>query len=196
MNRKGIQRTIVLLALIFIIVYAFKNSGYSLVEQAAIRNSFPFQDGTKVYENEETDNQTVIWKTDNGYYAKLVESKWGFLYHVSNVSMLQVLSPLNGKEGDIERTWSANLNSDNKYDTIFAVKSNNPEIKKVIISNDNIDDNISTDIHEIKKESTLFMELNLENGFAATYKELNVNDAGGFVFRGVNEKGKVIVLGV
>ncbi|WDH96237.1 hypothetical protein PUW24_18940 [Paenibacillus urinalis] len=81
------------------------------------------------------------------------------------------------------------------YDTIFGVESDNPEIKRVIISNDNIDNVISYDMDEIKENSTVFIELILEDGFAASYNELNTKDASGFIFRGLNDKGEILILG-
>ncbi|CAG7619431.1 hypothetical protein ACFQI7_03285 [Paenibacillus allorhizosphaerae] len=195
MDRKVLRRAIFLIVLLSLIIYIFKNSGYSIIDNKVIRNSYPSKDGEVIYEKDYENKKTVIWKTDTGYYVKLVEAKWGILYHVPNVAELQPMSPLIGKEGDIKRTWSASLNSNKMYDTIFAVESDNPEIKSIIVSNDNIERVISYDFDEIKENSTVFIELNLEDGFAASYNELNTKDAGGFIFRGVNEKGEIIILG-
>ncbi|MEC0204881.1 hypothetical protein P4H39_19935 [Paenibacillus lautus] len=195
MKRKIGRKSIFLIFLFLLFIYIFSNSGYSFTENTAIENSFPSQAGELVYEKEYDKNKTVIWRTVNNHYVKLLEKKWGILYHVTNVSELQPMSPLIGKEGDIKRTWSASLNSKEMYETIFAIESVNPEIIKVLISNDNIDNEISKEIDQIKQDSTVFIELTLEDGFAAAYKELSIKDVGGFIFRGVNDKGEIIILG-
>lgn len=195
MNRKTLRRSILLVVLLFLVIYLFNNSGYSIIENNAIRNSYPFEDGQVLNEKDYENKRVVIWKTNNGNYVKLIERKWGFLFHVSNVAVLQPMSPLIGNEGDIKRAWSASLNSKKMYETIFAVESDHPDIKRVIVSNDNIDNIIPDDLEEIKENSTVYIELKLEDDFATAYRELNTKDAGGFIFRGVNEKGEIIVLG-
>lgn len=195
MNKKIKRRSIffvVILAIVFFILYRY---GYSLNEKQALRISYPFTDGDVVYNKKFENNKAVIWETENFNYVKQVEIKLGFLYQVSNVAVLQSMQPLIGTEGELMGTWSARLNSRNMYDTIFGVESDNPEIKRVIISNDNIDNVISYDMDEIKENSTVFIELNLEDGFAASYNELNTKDASGFIFRGVNDKGEILILG-
>lgn len=196
MNVKIIRRLTFLLGFLLLIIYVFNASGYSIIEKTAIKNSYPFQDGTVIHEKSYTNKKIVMWKTDHSYYVKLVESKWGIFYHVSNVAELQSMSPSQGKEEGIKRIWSASLNSMNRYETIFGVVSNNPKIKKVIISNDSIDGKVLSNINEIKKNSTVFIELNLENGFAAAYKELAIKDTGEFVFRGVNDQGEIVTFGI
>lgn len=195
MDRKAVRRSIILIVVLVLVMYLFYNSGYSVTENNAIRNSHPFQDGKVLYKNDYETKKTMIWNTHNGNYVKLIERKWGFLFHVSTTAVLQPMSPLIGNEGDIKRTWSASLNSNKMYETVFAVESDNPAIKKVIVSNDNIDNAISDDWEEIKVNSTVFIELILEDGFTTAYRELNTKDAGGFIFRGVNEKGEVVTLG-
>lgn len=195
MDRKILRRSILLIVLLLLIIYLFNNSGYSISVNNAIRNSYPSKDGEVILEKDYENKKTIIWKTNNGNYVKLVEPKWGFLYHVSDVAELYPMAPLIGKEGDIKRAWSSSLNSNKMYETIFAVESGNPKIKRVIVSNDNIDNVILDDVEEIKENSTVFIELILEDGFAAAYRELNTKDAGGFIFRGVNEKGEVTILG-
>lgn len=195
MNKKIKRRSIffvVILAIVFFILYRY---GYSLNEKQALRISYPFTDGDVVYNKKFENNKAVIWETENFNYVKQVEIKLGFLYQVSNVAVLQSMQPLIGTEGELMGTWSARLNSRNMYDTIFGVESDNPEIKRVIISNDNIDNVISYDMDEIKENSTVFIELILEDGFAASYNELNTKDASGFIFRGVNDKGEILILG-
>jgi len=195
MKRKIIRRSIFLIAVLVLIVYTFNSTDYFFTEHKAIRNSLPYIDGQVVYAKDFENKKTIIWKSDNSYYLKLVKHKVGIFYHVSQVAELRPMSPLIGEIGDFERTWSASLNSDNIYETIFAIKANNPDIKKVIISNDDIDDTISENLNEIKENSTIYIELNLTDGIAAYYKELNSNEVRGFIFRGMSDNGEIIVLG-
>ncbi|SDW06679.1 hypothetical protein [Paenibacillus sp. PDC88] len=195
MNKKIKRRSIFFVVIVVIVIFILYRYGYSLNENQALRISYPFIDGEVVYNKDFDNNKVVIWETENFNYLKQVDTKWGFLYQVSNVAMLQSMDPLIGTEGDLNRTWSSRLNSRNMYDTIFGVESVNPEIIRVIISNDSIDNVISYDIDEIKENSTVFIELNLEDGFAASYNELNTKDARGFIFRGLNDKGEILILG-
>lgn len=195
MYRKILGSSIILIVLLLLINYLFNNYGLYITENKALKNSYPSKDGVVIFEKEYKNRELVIWKTNSGNFVKTIESKLGIFYHVSNFAELSPMTPLIGKEGGFKRTWSASLNSKKMYETIVAVESDNPEIKRVTISNDNIDNVILNDLEEVKKHSPVFIELKLENGFAATYVELNPKDAGGFIFRGINEKGKIIILG-
>ncbi|MBD7969233.1 hypothetical protein [Paenibacillus gallinarum] len=195
MYRKIIRRSILLIVLLLLINYLFNNSGFYITESKAIRDSYPYKNGDVIYEKEYENKKIIILKTSDVNYVKLIGFKLGMFYHVSNIAELYFMTPLIGKEGDIKRTWSASLNSNELYETMIAVESENPEIKRVIVSNDNIDNVILDDLEEIKENSTVFLELKLEDGFATSYLELYSKDVGGFIFRGVNEKGEIITLG-
>lgn len=81
------------------------------------------------------------------------------------------------------------------YDTVIAVATDNTEITKVIVSNEDTDSNVSLDdLDEIKENSTIYIELILEDGFAAAYRELKSPRE--FKFRGLNDKGEIIILGI
>ncbi|MBP1994417.1 hypothetical protein [Paenibacillus eucommiae] len=191
MKRKPI-RIILLLVFLWLLSYFFMaESGYSFNENKALRNSLPYQDGKVVYQKDFGSNKIIIWDTANTKYAKVIHTKWGVLHQVRNVSVL-----LSREPGDaINRTWSASLNSKKLYETTFAVEVKNANIEKVIISNDNIDNEISEQLDEIKNNSSIFIELEVQDGFAVSYNELPVNDVGGFVFRGLDKNGQVITVG-
>lgn len=195
MDRKTKYKSILLIITLIIVLFIFYTSGYSLNENQVLRNSYSNVDGEAVYNKKFDNNKVVIWKTEKENFVKLVETKLGFIYRVTNEASLQFMYPMIGEYGDLKRTWSASLNSKSMYDTIIAVESLNPEITKVIVSNDNIDNVILNDIDEIKENSTLFIELILEDGFAASYNELSTKDAGGFIFRGISNDGKMLIIG-
>ncbi|SDF39360.1 hypothetical protein SAMN04488542_11032 [Fontibacillus panacisegetis] len=191
MKRKHLRIVIWIfsLLLLLLLLYIGKINGYSLTERNVIRNSYPSIEGEVIYQQEFNNNKKlVVWKTEQMNYAKLVETKWGIFHRVSAISELSSSEP----NDPIKRTWSAHLNSKKKYDTIFAAEVVNPDIKKVIVSNDQMDDLIPEDLNEIRGNSTLVIELNVKDGFAASYNELNNGDVGNFVFRGLNEKGEII----
>jgi hypothetical protein len=54
-----------------------RNSGYSLSEKQALRDSYPNLDGQVVYYKTFDNNKLIVWETDNGNYVKLVETKLG-----------------------------------------------------------------------------------------------------------------------
>jgi hypothetical protein len=101
-------------------------------------------------------------------------------------------------------TWSATQQFNNFYDTLFAVEVLDTNIVKVIISNEINNENylsmISNEINnqnylslsEAKKQSSVFFELDVINGYTAHYSYLHTSDVGEFVFRGLNSEGKVI----
>lgn len=190
MKRKNVTALIIFLILISMAIILAHQNGYSFSENKALQNSHPFRAGEVVYENDFGNKKIVVWKTDQLSYVKLVTDSWGILHRVSDISELHEREP----NDSMKRTWSAHLNSNNKYETMFAVEATDPEIKKVIVSNENTDDAFSENLNEIKENSTVFVEMTVKDGFAASYLELGIHDAGGFVFRGLDEQGEIIAV--
>ncbi|MBE9917117.1 hypothetical protein G8C92_24155 [Paenibacillus donghaensis] len=191
MRKKPIYIILVLLILCSVTYFFTSQFGYSLNEKSVLLKSFPFQNGHVVYQKEFGNNKIVIWDTGDKKYAKVVKVAWGMLYQVRNISEMLPREP----NDFISRTWSASLNSTGRYETIFAVEAKNPDIEKVIISNDNIDHEISNQLKEIKQKSSVYIELKVQDGFAVSYNELPMNDVGNFVFRGLDHKGQIITAG-
>lgn len=161
--------------------------GYYYNEATALRKSFPYQDGEVVFERAFPEKKVVIWKVGNETYATLIDRKWGGLYQVNNTSSIS-----RGEPGDvIRRTWSARLTNKQRYDTILAVEVIDPSIKKVIVSNEGSNRNLA-DLNDVREQSSIFIEMDVVNGYAASYADLSVQDAGNFVFRGLNEKGEIV----
>lgn len=182
---------VILTICIFSVLYFLKISEYSFSKEGALKHSFPQYNGDIVYEQNFSNHTIVILKGKQGTYAKLIKSKGKILFQVTNVS---VLGPLYPDETNL-RTWSAHLNSNKRYDTILAIKVSDPRIRKVIITNEKTDNEKSTDLEEIKENSNLFIELNVVNEYAGTFQELDIKDAGGFVFRAIDDKGSIKYLG-
>ena len=173
------------------VVYFQGISQYSFSKGRALISSFPHYSGDIVYEQNFSNHTLVILKGKQGTYAKLIKSKGKIIFQVTNGS---VLGPLYPDETNL-RTWSANLNSNKRYDTILALKVSDPRIRKVVITNEKINSEKSTDLEEIKKNSNLFIELNVVNGYAGTFQELDNKNVGDFVFRAIDDKGSIKYLG-
>lgn len=63
------------------------------------------------------------------------------------------------------------------------------------VYNDNIDRGILEHLDDIKKASTIFVELDVEHGYAVHYALLDYEDVGAYVFRGIDESGRIIHVG-
>lgn len=163
--------------------------GYSYSKESAIRHSFPNQNGEVVLEKEFNGKKVIVWDTGNQRYVKLVDKTWGIFYRVNNVAPIEASE----SQDQMMTTWSAQLTDERRYDTIFAVEIIQPEIKKVILSNEGPDMNLST-LEEIKEQSAVYVEIDVINGFAVHYMNLSTKDAGNFMFRGLNEQGKIVTV--
>lgn len=172
-----------------LLVYFGNRSGYVFSESKALKEAYPRADGEAVYHQAFGKDKIVIWKMEDMDFVKLVTKKWGFLYHVTETSPL---APSANEPNTIQRTWSAQLNANKMYDIIFAFSTINPEIKRVIISNDNFSNVEEDNLEFIKSDSTVYIELPVRNGYAVSYLEINPKDNRGFVFRGMDNNGHLI----
>lgn len=161
--------------------------GYALTEHSAIRYTSPNQNGEIVLEKEIEDKKIVIWNTGKVKYAKLIETPL-FLKQVTDISSIS------GQTIDekMKFTWSGReIEESGFYDVIFAVEVLDNKIEKVIVSNEQ-DDKKSTPLSIVEDQSTVFIEMDVKNGFAAHYSKLQNEDVGSFSFRGINSDGKVV----
>jgi hypothetical protein len=191
MKRSNIKLIITLILILLLGLYLYRQSGYSFSETKAIKKPFPYDNGVVVSEQRFKNDKVVIWKGQYGTYANLIHIKWNFLYQFKSASALSSIYP----DGNIKRTWSAKRNSNNNLDTMLAVEVADPQIKKVIITNENIDSEISNNLDEIKKISNIFIEITILNGYGSLYVELDPSDVGAFVFRGIDENGIIKYVG-
>jgi len=184
----NIIKSILLLGIIMIVfVSPSIFGGYYFSEDRALSKSYPNEEGEVVFETPLIDKKIVIYKVGETKFVKLVEQKWGILYNVNHFSVLNQREP----DDLLKWSWSAHLNDNDRYDTLLAVEVLNPEIKKVIISNEGFS-KILNNIDEVKSVSRLYIELDVRDGYAATYADLSSIDAGNFIFRGLNDEGVIL----
>lgn len=189
MKAKHIKFIVILFSLCIVFLYLEYKSGYGLTERQAISYTFPEKDIEVVYEEDFNDRKIAIFKIGDELYSKMIQRKWGIIYKSLQSSRLT----LRYENDLVRRAWSANLNSNEKFDTFFAVQARDPAIKKVIITNDDLDQDTETNIEQIRKDSSLYIELNIRDGFASKYLEMDNKDVGSFVFRGLDANGNVVV---
>ncbi|SEO60622.1 hypothetical protein [Paenibacillus sp. OV219] len=171
------RRKILLLAVavLLIVYYLFHISGYSLSARGALRHSFPPSDGAPLYIKSFGDYSVGITGEGKQQTAKLIYKKWGFLYQVRSSAALY--NP--GDKEPMGITWLAHLANEREYNVLLAAKVENPAIHIVRFS------------HEGDLADS-YIEVKVENGYAVTYQRLPIAKAGNFVFRGLNDEGKVL----
>jgi|GEM_PF-1789958 len=173
------------------LVYMVLTSGYAWSKHSAIMRSAPFQEGATIYSSSEPDRNVIVWRTaDNTAYAKVLASKWGkYRVLVSSQLAPQWDNPA------LKRTWATFKAGHGTNRFVAAVQEDNPAIATIIVSNDNIDDVVLTDLNDIRSSSTLYMELTLDNGYAAGTAESPSTGPGGIVFRELDRKGRIVSVG-
>lgn len=191
MKKKTIRNTLIFLGIVICALVSVSFSGYSFTESRAIAKWNTNKDSRIVYTKNVGNIKLLISNESNGKNVIFMERKWGLLYKASNKAMLSRRSDTD----KISRTWSGSLVSDKKYDTIIAAEIFDTHIKKVIVSNDNIDGQILESLDDIKKASTFFVELEVDHGYAVHYALLDPEDVGAYVFRGVDDSGRIIHVG-
>jgi len=183
------EKKIIVLITVALVLYIAPSIlyGYYYTESEAIQKLLPQKNGNIVFEKSFGNNKVIITKTNGMTYVNLIECKWGLFYKGKDITPFSA-----GEPGDlIRRTWSASLTEEQRYDTVLAVEVLDPSITKVIISNEGYSRNLDN-LEDVKALSALFLELDVINGFAVTYTDLSIEDAGSFVFRGLNDKGEVV----
>lgn len=184
------KRYIIFYSVMILILLWYLNhllTGYSFNEKSAIRNSFPNHDGEMVFEKEFDRKKVVVWDTGTENYIKLLSTDLGIFHRVTAASAISGITT----DNKMKFTWDATLRDEKFYDTLFAVEVLDPKIVKVIVSNKSSND-INLSLNEVKEHSTVYIEMDVINGYAAHYSNLNLSDVGVFAFRGLNSEGKVI----
>jgi hypothetical protein len=197
-KRKGkFKRRFYFLALsaLLLMLYVYF-SPYAVTEQGAIRDTFSTHDGKKVFEKQFGNKKVVILENDdaspiNVYYVKVINKTNGILYRVTHTGAFSSHSVKSEKE-KVRYTWSGSgRSSKDVMETIFAVKVLDDKIVKVAVSNDgDYENNLS--LSKAKELSTLYFEMEVQNGYAAYIGYLDHAEVGSFVFRGLNSKGEII----
>lgn len=173
--------------LILLLYLNHLSTGYSFTEESAIRNSFPNQDGENVFEKEFDSKKVVVWDTGTESYVKLIIKDLCIFHRVTAANAISGITT----DKMMKFTWDATLKDDKYYDTLFAAEVLDTKIVKVIVSNKSSNE-INLSLSEVKEHSTVYIEMDVINGYAAHYSYLKPSDVGGFVFRGLNSEGKVI----
>ena len=181
------KRYIMFSVLILVVLYVVHLNGYRLSEESAIRNSYPNQSGEIVYEKEFNPKKVIIWDTGNGKYVKLINNDWGILHRVTEISGIGGTT----LDEKMKFTWSSTLKENKYYDTLFAVEILDPKIVKVIVSNERNNGSLLS-LDEAKEQSTVYVEMDVLNGYAAHYRYLHTSDVGAFIFRGLDSEGNVL----
>jgi hypothetical protein len=184
------KRYFAILILLLIIFYFSPSfiGGYSWTEYSAIRYTLPYDDGKVVFEKEFKNKKVVIWDTGRSKYVKLIENNFWFLYRSTSVSAIEA----NTSNDKMRITWSASQQEDKVYDTLLAAEILDEDIVKVIVSNETNLEERDLSLKEVKKQSTMFVEMEVKGGFAAHYIPITYSELSNFVFRGVNADGKVV----
>lgn len=188
--KKYRKHIILLIAILILIFFGPGLFGYSYTEKAALEKSYPNQEGEIVHENKLNEMyKLIIWDSASMKHVKLLKQKWGFLHRVDDIAQI---SSRYGEE-KMKRTWSASLVDDKKYRTIFGVEVMDHHIVKVIVTNEGYNEH-PVSLEEAKIQSTVYLDMSVRNGYASELLYLPPQDAGQFVFRGINAKGEVIVV--
>lgn len=166
-------------------------NGYSLTEHSAARYTYPNQEGKIVYERVIDNKKVVIWDTGGvKKYTKVIEKHLGFLYRVSKIDTID-----SGYSADKQMniTWGGTLIEDtDNYNVIFAAEVLDNEIETVIVSNAREDEE-NKPLSFVRENSSVFVEMDVHNGFAVELRELPIGDVGGYKFRGLNSEGEMVI---
>ena len=179
---------IIFILLIIIYFAPFFLGGYFWTERSAIRNTFPNQDGIVVFEKDFKNKKVIILDTGQNKYIKLIENNFWFLYRSILVGGIDI----NSSNKKMNITWAATHQEAGIYYTLFAADVFDKSIVKVIVSNESSLEKKDLSLIEVEEQSTIFIELDVENGVAAHYTLIPSVDVGGFSFRGIDAEGNVI----
>ncbi|MCG7344753.1 hypothetical protein MHZ92_11450 [Sporosarcina sp. ACRSL] len=185
------KRHLIILILLMIIIYFGPSflGGYYLTERSAIRNSFP-NDGIVVLEKDVKNKKIVVWDTGQNKSIELIESNFGFLHRPILGSEIFGETP----DKKMKTTWAATHHEGVFYNTIFAAEALDEDIVKVIVSNEPHVREIYLSLKEVEEQSTIFVEMVIENGVAIHYSLLPTDEVGNFTFRGVDAEGNVVTI--
>ncbi|MCF6136417.1 hypothetical protein [Pseudalkalibacillus berkeleyi] len=175
--------------LIGVIIYCSLTfgAGFYFSENAALKHSFHKINGDIVYEKAFANNNKVIIM-DSGEMStiKVVHRTMGILYRVNNISRLGLRD-----EKHLEITWSATQRKDEDYDNLVAAKVLNQDIEKVIVTHRKTVDAHSK-LMEMKKNASLWIEMEVLNGYASDFRIISMSELKNYTFIGVNAKKEIV----
>ncbi|WP_426452979.1 hypothetical protein ACP26L_12880 [Paenibacillus sp. S-38] len=185
------KRCIVLSGLLlWVIVYGIPCMlmGNAYTPEGAVRRLHT--EGESTYRKKAGDHLLMLWDTGYSHEVMVVKRTWGLLYRLHMAGSLTEREP----GAALRTTWSAQLTKEQKYDTILAAEAADPRIKKIIVTSEGPMKNI-TSVEAARSQSAVYVEMDVEQGFAAQYLLLSPADAGNFVFRGLDEAGNIVYAG-
>ncbi|KOR90115.1 hypothetical protein [Paenibacillus solani] len=181
---------LILAAIVVVINYTpLFLGGYMYNEEQAVRRLYPEYTGNKLYEKREDQHKLVVWSDGNQKIVTVVENKWGWLYRARNSVELVRTS----QDEPFIRTWSATNHGGNDiYDTILAVETSENESSTIVVTNEPMDEEPVADLERLKALSGIYIEMDVEQGYAVYYGQLPADQTGGFVFRSIDSEGKIL----
>lgn len=187
--KKKRMRTIIIGGVLLSVFYFGPSlfGGYYWTESAALNHSLPGVEMAKVYEKEFEDKKIIIQDTGTQRYAKVIESPLGFLHKALLVSGISVET----SNDKMKIAWTATQKEDEYYEVLVAAEVEDETIQKVVVTNEYPEQADAT-LDELEELSGLFIEMEVEDGYAAYYLELPNTQAGNFEFRGVNVEGEIV----
>lgn len=75
---------------------------------------------------------------------------------------------------------------------LLAAETREPGSKKILITNEPWDDKPIDDLDRIKALSGIYIEMDVEQGYAVEYEQLPADQTGGFIFRSIDSKGHIL----
>jgi|GEM_PF-6467229 len=190
MKYTRIRNYLALFLIAVIVLFSILFSEFSSSEYGAIKK-YPFgTKGTIVYEQLHDREKVIIVEGDNSHSVYVVKSYNNILHRVIDVNQLVQSDPA----APLLRTWGGSRNNNNMFDTLIAVQALDYAIVKVIVSNEQHQEEYSDNIGDIIANSTFFEVLTLKDGFATFYDELESSLVGSYIFRGLNAKGEIIAV--
>ncbi|KOP67524.1 hypothetical protein AMS62_21475 [Bacillus sp. FJAT-18019] len=181
---------LILAAIVVVINYTpLFLGGYMYNEEQAVRRLYPEYSGNKLYEKTEDQHKLIVWSGGNQKMVTVVENKWGWLYRARNSVVLVRTS----QDEPFVRTWSAtNHGGHDLSDTLLAVETTESESSKIIVTNEPMDEEPVADLEQLKALSGVYIEMDVEQGYAIHYEQLPADQIGGFVFRSIDSEGKIL----
>lgn len=175
--------TVAGLAILLALAYSLFFDGYSFSEAKAVQSAVPGEDVQIRDTRSFGDWSVLIGESGGKETAWAVKRKWGFLYEVPVSSALSASIP----SGELERTWASVGSAAHAYRTMFAVRTDDPSIAKVIVTHE-----VQVSNGALPKGTAVFAEMDVTNGFGATMSIVPMGDAGSFMFHGLDAAGHVL----
>lgn len=187
MKTKIPKRSLIILIIVLFVVLFIRSSGYRLTESGALA-VYNSNNSVEILYSKQFGNIILyIVRDEFQEYLFEVKTNWHGLYKVTRKIELHP----SGTD-KMNRTWSSTSYPNNKYETIIAAEILDPNVKKVIFSNDDMS---LENINIIKNNSTFYKELTVDNGYVVHYEIMDFEDATSFIFRLIDDNDNIIYTG-